>query len=159
MQNVVYNLAEQIASIPRGFDPQPDPPKCAATLAFADFHGNPVGPTKTINLAAGSFAVVDLDPGLLPASGDPHERRYGQPRLSLPAVGGDPCGCSVSVQVCDRVTGWTTSIFHAQENVVTDRVFAVSSPAATYLSTILSRPSPAGARGVSPGLNPFTSRM
>lgn len=99
----------------RGFDPQPDPPKCAATLAFADFHGNPVGPTKTINLAAGSFEVVDLDPGLLlPASGDPHERRYVQPRLLLPAAGGDTRGCAVSVQVFDRVTGWTTSVYPAQ---------------------------------------------
>lgn len=99
----------------RGFDPQPDPPKCAATLAFADMNGNPVGPTKTINLAAGSFEVVDLDPGLLlPAWGDPHVRRYVQPRLLLPASGGDTRGCALSVQVFDRVTGWTTSIYGAQ---------------------------------------------
>jgi hypothetical protein len=97
----------------RGFDPQPDPPKCAATLAFADINGNPVGPTKTIDLAAGSFEVVDLDPGLLlPAWGDPHERRYVQPKLLLPAAGGgDTRGCALSVQLFDRVTGWTNVVY------------------------------------------------
>lgn len=94
----------------RGFDPQPDPPKCAATLAFADGNGNPVGSPKTIDLAAGSFEVVDLDPGLLlPAAGDPLARRYVQPRLLLPASGGgDTRGCAFSVQVFDRITGWTS---------------------------------------------------
>jgi len=99
----------------RGFDPQPDPPKCAATLAFADSNGNPVGPAKPINLTAGSFEVVDLDPGLLlPASGDPHERRYVQPKLLLPAAGGDTRGCALSVQVYDRVTGWTNAVYTAR---------------------------------------------
>lgn len=99
----------------RGFDPQPDPPKCRATLAFTDINGNPVGPTKSIDLVAGSFEVVDLDPGLLlPAAGDPNGRRYATPKLLLPASGGgDTRGCTVSVQIIDRVTAWTTSAYSA----------------------------------------------
>lgn len=100
----------------RGFEPQPDPPKCAATLVFADGNGNPVGTPKTIDLAVGSFEVVDLDADLLlPAAGDPLVRRYVQPRLLLPAAGGgDTRRCALSMQVFDRVTGWTNVAYTPQ---------------------------------------------
>jgi hypothetical protein len=97
--------------VARGFDPQPEPPRCAATLGFEDRRGNPVGDRRTVNLAPGGMAFVDLNPGLLlPASGDPHER-IAQPRLLLPASGGDLRGCRISVQVYDAVTGWTDASF------------------------------------------------
>jgi hypothetical protein len=97
--------------VARGFDPQPDPPRCVATLGFEDRRGNPVGDRRTVNLAPGGMAFIDLNPGLLlPASGDPLER-IAQPKLLLPAAGGDLRGCRVSIQVYDTVTGWTDASF------------------------------------------------
>lgn len=96
----------------RGFDPQPDPPHCRVMLGFADAAGNAVGPAKSIDLAAGGFDFVDLDPGLLlPASGAPLRfQRFVRPRLLLPASGGgDARGCAVSVQIYDQLTGWTNA--------------------------------------------------
>lgn len=94
----------------RGFDPQPDPPGCRAVLAFADAHGNPVGPSRAVDLEPGGSAFLDLDPNLLlPASGDPMRvRRFVRPQLLLPASGdGETRGCRASVQLYDRLTGWT----------------------------------------------------
>ncbi|HEY1239797.1 MAG TPA: hypothetical protein VGF16_04530 [Bryobacteraceae bacterium] len=34
--------------------------------------------------------------------------RVVQPRLLLPAAGGDLSGCGASVQVYEQLTGWTT---------------------------------------------------
>lgn len=94
----------------REWDPQPDPPACRAVLGFADADGNPVGPARRIDLEPGESSVVDLDPNLLlPASGDPlRVRRFVRPQLLLPASeDGDARGCHVSVQVIERLTGWT----------------------------------------------------
>lgn len=99
------------------FDPQPDPPGCRGVLAFADAGGNPVGPSRSIDLEAGASSFIDLDPSLLlPASGDPMRvRRFVRPQLLLPASGGgDTRGCHVSVQLFDRLTGWTSVALSAR---------------------------------------------
>ncbi len=94
----------------RDWDPQPDPPGCRAVLAFADVDGIPVGPSRAVDLEPGGSTFLDLDPNLLlPASGDPMRvRRFVRPQLLLPASGGgETRGCRVSVQIVDRLTGWT----------------------------------------------------
>lgn len=100
----------------RGFDPQPEPPGCNVILGFADARGNAVGPSKTVNLAAGGSDFVDLDFGLLlPASGAPlRTQRFVRPRLLLPAAGGSAAGCAPSVQVFDKLTGWTNLAYSAK---------------------------------------------
>jgi len=101
----------------RGFDPQPDPPGCAVVIGFADADGTAVGPSRAVDLRPGESAVVDLDPALLlPAAGDPlRTRRFVRPRLLLPAAGGgDASGCTASVQIYDRVTGWTMAVYTGQ---------------------------------------------
>ncbi len=101
----------------RGFDPQPDPPGCNVLLGFADARGNAVGPVKAINLSPGASDFVDLDFGLLlPASGAPlRTQRFVRPRLLLPAAGGGAMGgCAVSVQVFDKLTGWTNIAYTAK---------------------------------------------
>jgi hypothetical protein len=97
----------------RGFDPQPDPPGCSVVIGFADATGRAVGPSRAVNLPPGGSSFVDLDPNLLlPASGDPlRVRRFVRPRLLLPAAGGDQAGCIPSVQLIDRLTGWTMGAY------------------------------------------------
>lgn len=97
----------------RGFDPQPDPPGCAVVIGFADAAGRPVGPSRAISLPPGGSSVLDLDPSLLlPASSDLlRVRRFVRPRLLLPAAGGDDAGCIPSVQLIDRLTGWTMGVY------------------------------------------------
>lgn len=99
--------------VTRGFDPQPEPPACRVTLGFVDASGAAVGPSKTVNLAAGASDAVELDAGLLlPASGLPLQtQRFVRPRLLLPAsIGGTARGCAVSVQVFESATGATTQV-------------------------------------------------
>jgi hypothetical protein len=101
----------------RGFDPQPEPPACTVQLGFADASGAPVGPSRAVDLQPGESSVLDLDPSLLlPASGEPlRARRFVRPRLLLPASGGgDATGCLASVQVYDRLTGWTMAAYGTQ---------------------------------------------
>ena len=101
----------------RGFDPQPDPPGCSVVIGFADADGAAVGPSRAVDLQPGESAVLDLDPSLLlPASGEPlRARRFVRPQLLLPASGGgDMSGCLASVQVYDRLTGWTTAVYAAR---------------------------------------------
>ena len=101
----------------RGFDPQPDPPGCNVILGFADARGTAVGPSKAINLAAGGSDFLDLDFALLlPASGAPLQtQRFVRPRLLLPAAGGGAMdGCAASVQVFDKLTGWTNTAYTAK---------------------------------------------
>lgn len=98
----------------RGFDPQPDPPGCSVVIGFADAAGQPVGPSRAVSLPPGGSSVVDLDPNLLlPASGERlRARRFVRPRLLLPAAGGgDASGCVASVQLIDRLTGWTMGAY------------------------------------------------
>jgi hypothetical protein len=100
-----------------GFDPQPEPPGCTVTLGFADASGQPVGPSRSVDLRPGESSVLDLDPALLlPASGEPlRTRRFVRPRLLLPASGGGAIsGCTASVQIYDRVTGWTMAAYTVQ---------------------------------------------
>lgn len=95
----------------REFDPQPDPPACRGVMAFADADGVPVGPSRPIDLEPGGTSILDLDPNLLlPAVSEPlRMRRFVRPQLLLPASGGgDTRGCQISVQLIDRLTGWTT---------------------------------------------------
>lgn len=104
-------------AVVRDFDPQPDPPKCAAVLGFADENGNAVGPTKAVNLAAGGSDFVDLDFGLLlPAVSTAFRtHRFVRPRLLLPAAGGgETGGCAASVQIFERLSGWTTVAYAGQ---------------------------------------------
>jgi hypothetical protein len=82
-------------------------------IGFADAAGRPVGASRAVNLQPGGSSFVDLDPTLLlPASGDPlRVRRFVRPRLLLPAAGGDEAGCITSVQLIDRLTGWTMAVY------------------------------------------------
>jgi hypothetical protein len=97
----------------RGFDPQPDPPACRVTVAFADGRGNRIGTQKTIDLSVGQFDFVDLNASLLLPAVSSFEllpaRTVVQPRFLLPASGGgDIRGCDGSVQVFDQATGWNS---------------------------------------------------
>jgi hypothetical protein len=102
--------------VARGFDPQPEPPGtplgCTLVLAFADARGGLVGHTLPIDLAEGEAATLDLNPALLlPATpGLALRRALVQPRLLLPASGGDASGCVASLQLVDALTGWTTAL-------------------------------------------------
>jgi hypothetical protein len=94
------------------FDPQPEPPvKCTAVLAFADARGNPVGPSRRVDLAPGRFDFVDVSASLLLPRGAPVGTRVlVQPRVLIPVGGGDLRGCRASVQVYDLFSGWTKTI-------------------------------------------------
>lgn len=91
----------------------PDPiRRCSGLLAFADARGTLVGTPRAVDLEPGQIAFVDVDPRALGAAGfGIGARRIAQPRLLLPASGGgDLSGCHASVQVFEKLTGWTSQI-------------------------------------------------
>jgi len=93
--------------VARGFDPQPEPPHCNVILAFEDAEGRALGQAMPVTLGLGGRAFLDLNPppGLTPY------QRIVQPKLLLPASGGDTRGCRVSVQVFDGLTGWNQASY------------------------------------------------
>jgi hypothetical protein len=93
--------------VARGFDPQPDPPHCNVILAFEDAEGRSVGQAMPVTLTPGRHAFLDLNP----PPGLSLYQRIVQPKLLLPASGGDTRGCRVSVQVIDTLTGWTQASY------------------------------------------------
>jgi hypothetical protein len=93
--------------VTRGFDPQPEPPHCNVILAFEDGEGRAIGQAIPVTLGVGGHAFLDLNP---PPGLSPYQRIV-QPKLLLPASGGDTRGCRVSVQVFDALTGWTQASY------------------------------------------------
>jgi hypothetical protein len=93
--------------VARGFDPQPDPPHCSVILAFEDAEGRTIGQAMPVTLSPGRHAFLDLNP----PPGLSLYQRVVQPKLLLPASGGDTRGCRVSVQIYDALTGWTQASY------------------------------------------------
>jgi hypothetical protein len=83
-----------------GFPPNP----CSAALSFLDATGNPVGPTRSLNLNAGQSASLDLNGNALP-------QRFGQRAEVRPiAITYPPSPCIVSAEVFDNFTAFSTLV-------------------------------------------------
>jgi sugar lactone lactonase YvrE len=87
----------------------PDSP-CTALLGFADPAGNPVGPTKNVNLQAGNMTWLDFNANSV--SGQSGQRVEIQPIVTLQNAtgnGGPASACEASVEVYDQHSGITST--------------------------------------------------
>jgi sugar lactone lactonase YvrE len=85
----------------------PDNP-CDAVLSFADPNGNPVGPTKSVQLAPGNMTTLDFNANTL--TGQSGQRIEIQPMVSLISLpGGVASACQASVEVYDQHSGRTAT--------------------------------------------------
>src|ERR1035438_1687301 len=82
----------------------PDPirgtPPCIAQLGFANSSGDPVGPTKTVNLGAGQGDFLDYPP-------NPLRGRVEVLPVVLPAPGGGTPACLANAEIVDRFSGFS----------------------------------------------------
>ncbi len=85
----------------------PDNP-CDAVLSFTDPNGNPVGPTKTVQLAPGNMTTLDFNANTL--TGQSGQRIEIQPMVALISLpGGVASACQASVEVYDQHSGRTAT--------------------------------------------------
>ncbi len=91
-----------------GFPPSP----CAAALSFLDANGNPVGPSRSVNLDPGQSAALDLNANTL-------LKQLGQ-RVELRpvAITYPPNPCIVSAEVFDNFTAFSILVVPATPVVV-----------------------------------------
>ncbi len=94
------------------YKPQPVPPYdpfCIAQLGFATSSGEPVGPTKTVNLRAGEGDSLDLNGSTLIWPPTPLlERIEVLPVVTLlPSPGGGAPSCLANAEIVDTFSGFS----------------------------------------------------
>jgi hypothetical protein len=86
-------------------EPARGSPPCIALLGFANSNGDPVGPTKTVNLGAGQGDFLDYLPN--PFGG----RVEVLPVVTIvPAPGGGIPACLASAEIVDRFSGFSLAL-------------------------------------------------
>jgi hypothetical protein len=84
---------------------------CVALLSFEDSNGNPVGPTRNVNLQPGNMTSLDFNANSL--SGQAGQRVEIQPFVTLHNTAGGATGpasaCEAAVEVYDQHTGQTST--------------------------------------------------
>ena len=80
----------------KGFDPQPDPPRCQLEVGFADPDGNTIGDPSIFELRPGASRSFDHV-----AIGDPNVRQYVRP-VALDLMPREACPAVVSGELLDR---------------------------------------------------------
>jgi sugar lactone lactonase YvrE len=101
-QGLPYGQTMRIAALA-----PPDSP-CDALLTFADTNGNPIGPTKNVNLNPGQIATLDFNANSI--TGQAGQRIEVQPMITLRAIPRGPASaCEGAVEVYDQHTQRTAT--------------------------------------------------
>ncbi len=104
---LAFNQSLRINIVVPTAQPGFPPSSCAAALWFLDANGNPVGPSRSVNLDPGQSASLDLNANTV-------LKRFGQ-RVELRpvAITFPPDPCVVSAEVFDNFTGFSTLVIPA----------------------------------------------